>query len=151
MSSIFPYLGLPSLFQLRLPLPSLCRFPNLQLYSFPRSQYLALEIEASSLSRFISVEHGLESFHHEVHICFAALWRLDVEDLACFFKGETRGGETVGVTGVTGVGACYPRMLRRCCGLPVGFSKSATQDSSACEDDLCDDAVRLLILSIVLC
>lgn len=89
MSSILPYLGLPSLFQLRLPLHSLCRFPNLQLYPFPGSQYFALEIKASSLSRFVSIKHGLELLHDVVHICFATLWWLDVEDFACFFEGET--------------------------------------------------------------
>ena len=111
MSSVFPYLGLPSLFQLCLPLHSLGRFPNLQLYSFPRSQYLTLEIEASPLIRIIPIEHGLELFHHEVHICFAALWWLDVEDLACFIEGDTGRGRTVCSTRTTRVGTCYPRML----------------------------------------
>ena len=112
MSSIFPYLGLPSLFQLCLPLYSLCRFPDLQLYSFPRSQYLTLEIEASPLSRIISIEHGLEPFHHEAHVCFAALWWLDVEDLACFVEGNTGRDGTAGGTRTARVSTCSPSMLR---------------------------------------
>lgn len=151
MPSVLPYLGLPSLFQLRVLLHSLCRFPNLQLYPFPRSQYLALEIEAASLSRLISIKHGLEPLHHAVHIRFTALRWLHVEDLACFFEGETGGGETIRSSMAAGIGACCSRVLGGCCSLSVGFSKSATKDSCPCEDDLGDDTVRLMIVSIVLC
>lgn len=151
MSSVLPYLGLPSLFQLRIPLHSLCRIPNLHLYPLPRSQNLALEIEASALRRLIPIKHGLEPLHHVVHIRFAALWWFDVEDLACFSEGETGGGKTVGCTGVAGIGACCSRMLGRCRGLSVGFSESTAKNSCAYEDDLGDDAVRLMIISIILC
>ena len=112
MSSILIYLGLPSFFHLRLPLHSLRCFPDFQLYSFSRSQYLTLEVEASPLSRIIPIEHGFELFHHDIHICFAALRRLDVENLACFVEGDTGGGETVGRTRTTRVTTCCPRMLR---------------------------------------
>ena len=151
MSSVLPYLGLPSLFQLRLPLYSLCRFPDFQLYPFPRSQYLALEIEASPLGRVIPIKHGLEPLHHVVHIRFATLRWLDVKDLACFFESETGRGETVGGTGTATIGTRCPRMLGGCCSLSVCFSESATQDSCAREDNLGDDAMRLVIVSIISC
>lgn len=150
MSSIFIYLGLPSTFHL-LHLHSLFRLPNLQLYSFPRTQYFALEIEASPLSRLIPIKHCLESLHYIVHICFDALCWFDVEDLACFIEGETGGGETVGSARAAGIGTCCSRMLGGCCGLSVGFSESAAKNSCACEDDLGDDAVSLMIISIILC
>lgn len=70
-------------------------------------------------------EIGLSSFR-----------RRNVEDATCLVEGEAGRGESVG----TGLACCCGVFLRRRC-LLVGLGEGATEDASACECQLADDAV----------
>ena len=56
MSPVLEDLRIPPFFQLGLPLRLLCRLPDLQLYSFPRPQNFALEVETSAFLRVVLVK-----------------------------------------------------------------------------------------------
>ena len=71
-------------------LRSFGRFPDLHLYPFSRSQDFTLQIEASTFRWVIFIKQCLESLHHAIHVGLAALWGLDVENLAGFIECKTR-------------------------------------------------------------
>lgn len=86
-------LGVPSFFQLRLPLCGLLSRPGLHLYPFAGAQDLALQVEAAATLRIVDIEQLLESLQDILHVRLPALGWRDIEDLAGFFEGQAGGGK----------------------------------------------------------
>ena len=122
----------------------MCRFPlclpNFCLYPLARPQNFALQVETASLLRIVQVKKLLESLHHMFQICFAGLWGLNVQDLACLIECDTGGGRTTDrLSGLL-------LIFRGRGGLLVCFGEGATEDTGAGHDDLGYDAVGLMSL-----
>jgi len=130
---------IPSVLQLLFSLDRFLCLSDLQLNPLSRSQNFALQIKTAPILRFIRIKHLLESFHHMFHVGLSAFGRRNVEDLACFFEGESRGCKVGGRPGVfCSRGGVFLRSL----GLFVGFGEGTADYSGAGNDDLCYYSMR---------
>lgn len=144
--SILVNFRLPTLLQLRLPLRRFRRLPDFHLYSLPSPQHLALQVETSTFAGIVDVEQLLEALHHILHVCFAPLWRLHVQDLAGFVERET-GGCEVADGSRAGLRSLLCVFLRRRSLSPC-FCDGAAEDSGADDDDLSYYPMRLAQISV---